>query len=245
VPRYRNAWVTTTAVLATVGVVVALLSWTWAGVLSAFAGTAVMGGGMTAALQPENTPRPWRRIAVGAVMTGVVVVGSGGLMVLLGPAAVPLVALAALSSPAVLSRVRGWMHKFAAGSATHPVSPDDPEALTDGRCDEHLESAVTGASVAHDATLAPEPPPEPSPEPETLDDDALCWAWRRSYVTLQQTRSPATRLRVVQVRQAYLDELERRNAVGLSAWLASGARAAGDPSRFIAYRSPMSPRRAE
>jgi hypothetical protein len=31
----------------------------------------------------------------------------------------------------------------------------------------------------------------------------------------------------------YLDELERRNPDGLMAWLASGARAAADPSRYV------------
>lgn len=53
---------------------------------------------------------------------------------------------------------------------------------------------------------------------------------------LEHEHSPETHLRVVQQRQLYLDELERRNPAGLAAWLASGARAAGDPTRFIVPR---------
>jgi hypothetical protein len=43
----------------------------------------------------------------------------------------------------------------------------------------------------------------------------------------------AARLRIVARRQTYLDELERRAPAQLGAWLAAGARAAGDPSKFI------------
>jgi hypothetical protein len=71
------------------------------------------------------------------------------------------------------------------------------------------------------------------PAPETLDDVGLCWAWRRSYIVLGRAGSATLRLRVVEARQAYLDELEHRNPEGLSTWLASGARAAGDPRPFV------------
>jgi len=40
-------------------------------------------------------------------------------------------------------------------------------------------------------------------------------------------------LATVQERQRYLDELERRNAVGLAAWLASGARVASNPLPYF------------
>lgn len=66
-----------------------------------------------------------------------------------------------------------------------------------------------------------------------LTDRALCRAWRKSYFDLAGSRSLAASLHIVQARQGLLDELERRNPHGLSAWLDSGARAAGDPSRFI------------
>jgi hypothetical protein len=72
-----------------------------------------------------------------------------------------------------------------------------------------------------------------------LDDAALCLAWRRSYVQLQQTTSASARIRHVQQRQLLLDELERRDPAGLAAWLASGCRAAGNPLPYLA-RPPAS-----
>jgi hypothetical protein len=57
--------------------------------------------------------------------------------------------------------------------------------------------------------------------------------WRRSYVALEQAVDPATKMALVQARQGFLDELERRNPAGLQEWLESGARAAGDPTRYM------------
>jgi hypothetical protein len=57
--------------------------------------------------------------------------------------------------------------------------------------------------------------------------------WRRSYVALEQASDSATKMALVQARQAFLDELERRNPDGLHEWLESGARAAGDPTKFM------------
>jgi len=56
----------------------------------------------------------------------------------------------------------------------------------------------------------------------TLDDDALCQAWRRSYVRLEASRGADSRLDVVRLRQLYLDELVRRHPAEVRLWLASG-----------------------
>jgi hypothetical protein len=66
-----------------------------------------------------------------------------------------------------------------------------------------------------------------------LDDHALCEAWRRSYVRLEASRAAGTRLEVVGLRQVYLDELVRRHPAEVQQWLASGARAAGNPLPFL------------
>jgi hypothetical protein len=57
--------------------------------------------------------------------------------------------------------------------------------------------------------------------------------WRRSFVALEHASDPATKMAVVKARQVLLDELERRDPEGLHDWLESGARAAGDPSKFM------------
>jgi hypothetical protein len=70
-------------------------------------------------------------------------------------------------------------------------------------------------------------------ELSSLSDAALCQAWRVSFSELRDSPSQSQRMRIVEERQQYLDEFERRNPEGLMAWLASGARAAANPSRFI------------
>ncbi|QWF85930.1 hypothetical protein [Amycolatopsis sp. CA-230715] len=82
---------------------------------------------------------------------------------------------------------------------------------------------------------APEPPaPDTRPGVAALSDDDLCLAWRRSYFELQRAGDERTRYSVVMRRQEYLDELDRRNRKGFVRWLDSGARAGGDPHRYLA-----------
>ena len=66
-----------------------------------------------------------------------------------------------------------------------------------------------------------------------LDDPALCQAWRRSYLLLEESPAAGTRLEVVRLRQLYLDELVCRHPAEVQHWLASGARAAGNPLPFL------------
>ena len=220
-PRYRDIWVTLTAIMATVGACVAILTWSLGGVIGAFIAGAVMGGAMTAALAPEDLPRPWRRAAMGALASGVGVVAVAGLVVVLRAGVLIVLFATVMSAPPLVRLMR---ERF---TAKPPQTPPPQEKQPAERPLDDLDEVDW---------------PEPDPAtlevslpmaPENLDDDALCMAWRRSYVVLQRTHTAATRLHVVEVRQAYLDELERRNSLGLSAWLASGARAAGNPSRFI------------
>src|SRR3954454_1427162 len=66
-----------------------------------------------------------------------------------------------------------------------------------------------------------------------LTDHDLCHAWCTSFDVLQSTSDVEARARIVWLRQAYLDELERRDPRGLHAWLTSGARATGNPDRYL------------
>ena len=59
-------------------------------------------------------------------------------------------------------------------------------------------------------------------------------AWRHSYLLLAACRDDPIRLaQLSEQRRAYLDELARRDPVGFRRWMDSGARAAGDPSRYL------------
>jgi hypothetical protein len=67
-----------------------------------------------------------------------------------------------------------------------------------------------------------------------LSTAELCRQWRDSYEALRYATTATARLRIVEARQHYLDELERRDPLGLRAWLGENASPAGDPSRFLA-----------
>ena len=80
----------------------------------------------------------------------------------------------------------------------------------------------------------PLPADDPSPVLGTLSTPELCLAWRRSYRTLVDLPAGAARNELVTVRQSMLDEFERRDADGFHRWLDEGARASGDPGRYLA-----------
>lgn len=94
--------------------------------------------------------------------------------------------------------------------------------------------APSTAPEPHDGSVRCPAPPVPVADMATED---LCVAWRRSYfLLLLATEEPARRL-VVQRRQDFLDEIERRDRRGFLRWLDSGAKAGSDPSPYLTTRS--------
>jgi hypothetical protein len=129
---------------------------------------------------------------------------------------------------------------------------------------------VTAAVVHHEMRFArttpsartgpgalPGSPPPPTPLPGTLavalpggvdvlslarwSEQELCQAWQRTYVQLQRHTDAAWTEHLAQTRCTYLDELQRRDPNGFAAWIASGARAASDPMRYLTTSPPRSP----
>jgi hypothetical protein len=66
-----------------------------------------------------------------------------------------------------------------------------------------------------------------------LPTSALGSEWRRTTVALADPLDPTTRHAVVQRRQETLDELERRDPIGFTRWLAVEPSPASDPARFV------------
>lgn len=151
-----------------------------------------------------------RRGLQGALAVVTVVVSSTSL----GPLVLPLLALVALTSP--------WTLRCGIRLARGPHARD---------------------TVKERPTPSPEPTDVPmqvsdwAPAIRALSDEELCWSWRASYTALQTAPSGAC-VELVTLRQAYLDDLERRNPRGMRAWLDSGARAAGNPARYLAADHP-------
>ncbi|MDX6291466.1 MAG: hypothetical protein QOH50_541 [Kribbellaceae bacterium] len=213
---YRICWLTLCIALGAVGTVVAL-SWSISVALVFFTCAAACGAVLgTAALGPEDAQPEsivWRQVFVGAAVGGLVTVAVIGMGVLLGAgSALMLLLLGVGSSPTVIRFCRRGLGQSAS---------DSPSAPPSERSDQMAESAV--AESSDDAET----------QPQSLTDAQLCTAWRISFSALEKARTEQQRLRIVEERQDCLDELERRNPHGLAAWLASGARAAGDPTRFV------------
>ncbi|WP_370962515.1 hypothetical protein [Amycolatopsis sp. cg9] len=102
-----------------------------------------------------------------------------------------------------------------------------------------LVATGVGALHRHRASPAAEPsalevPPPVAPPPVAdMATEDLCVAWRRSYFLLILATDDPARRRVVQRRQDYLDEIERRDRRGFLRWLASDAKAGSDPAPYL------------
>jgi hypothetical protein len=180
-------------------------------VLGALSGAAVA----SAFWSRDDGPSEVRRIArvtLAAGLAGPAVIGLVAAFKLTG---VLIVVILAGTTPALTSLVRArWF------------APEDrPRSQQAG-------PKVQGPEQEQ-APHAVRPVARPMPELRNLDDEALCLAWRRSFLLLDGARSAAERLAVVEQRQQYLDELHRRSPKGLAAWLASGARASGNPLPYV------------
>jgi hypothetical protein len=213
---YRICWLTLCIALGAVGIVVAL-SWSLSVTVVFFTCAAACGAVLgTAALGPEDAPPEtivWRQVAIGAAVGGLVTVAAIGMGVLLGAGtAVLLLMLGIGGSPTVVRFCRRRLGQSGSDSPSAPPSESSGQTA---------ESAA--AEAGDDAPR----------QPQALTDAQLCTAWRVSFSALEKASTEQQRLRIVEERQDCLDELERRNPHGLAAWLASGARAAGDPTRFV------------
>jgi hypothetical protein len=166
-----------------------------------------------------------RNLARPALVGGLLVSGSLGLAMIDGQLFLGVLLLAAITSPPVV------------GLAAGPGRPAYGAPLAEV-IDIDAAPSVTGpvlAGYAHrvlaldlESALA---------DVSSMTDQELCRSWRRSYVLLDAASSPASRLTIVQLRAAYLEELERRQPRALQAWLDAGGRAASGPDKFFSDAS--------
>lgn len=230
---YRTAWVSLVALTGALGVWASIRTWSVGGAVFIFVFAMVTAACVRLLRTKEGDPPEWRRAARIGGGSAAVALPALGLVACFGVAGLTVVALLAVLSPRALSAAGRWLRLYRHHEAAltgQPRAPG-PDAAIAGRA-EGTASGSEAAAVAAPSLL--EAPWMQRP-PQAMDDATLCFAWRTSYVALQKPWSLALRLRIVQRRQEFLDEFERRNSGGFSAWLASGARAAGDPSRYIAH----------
>ena len=236
---YRVVWLLLCGLLGAVGALAAF-TLSLGAVIAALVMAAGVGGFLTwLVLTPEGDnprlPRGQRRaVAASTALSGGGCVVSIGLGTLLGaPTAVVLVIFAVGGSPRVIRFCVRWLrqHDYLQMSHRQGIAADRTGTLSEPVLEPGADAgSESSAPVRTDAS--------------ELSDQDLCLAWRASFSALKRSSSPGRRVRIVAERQAYLDELERRSRRGIAVWLASGARAAGDPSPFVlgdsgAGRSPI------
>jgi hypothetical protein len=227
-PLTRPWWHTCFRVTTVVGLLCAVGKW---GVLDPAAVVvlvAIMAGLVAASIRDEVSLAAVPSIVGCGLMTGLAGVAAVGLVAVLGLPGVLIVGAILVTWPRHISSARSaWR---AVRDGTGVVRPD-PEPGTS------VPRAQAVVAVDAPATLSPE-------DLTALDDVALCRAWRQSFAHLRAARGGtghpvtvgATVGVIVEQRQQYLDELQRRSPDGLASWLASGARASDDPLPFLRER---------
>jgi len=232
---YRWIWTVLWATLAAIGGSINVTVHGW----STTIGVVIVMAALCAGFYYNRPDRPGRRPHDGLLMImGLGAVGSvatAGWVTTLGPVGLTLPLVAVVSWPGTYAyladqpRIRAWRGRI--DPQTERPSRGEPPATSD------LGLVVTLPATPE---RVPEPAALPADEPPTpvttLTDKQLCQAWRASFRTLEHLfviSDTAQQARLITRRQQYLDELEQRNPHGFARWLASGARPAGDPSRFL------------
>ena len=209
-----TSWVLAAGVAGSAGILTACRTVDPGIVLAAFMASASVGA---AFVIPWIPTVPWRSkwLLIGGPGAGAVTVVILGLVQLIGVAAIAVVVLLVVSAPAVRAAVAPRLVKRPHTDVPHRPAPAMVELP--GERHDPVRLQLDEAFVI----------------PDVMTDEDLCQAWRSSYVALGHTTTVSSRLRVVQMRALYLDELERRAGPALEAWFRSGARAAGDPTRSL------------
>ncbi len=217
VRTYRRLWLCWWTSLGALGVLMGLATVPVLALVGVFLTAGIVAGAVAVlpvALDDQHVStraliRPaLRRGLQGALVVVTVVVSSTSL----GSLVVPLLVLVALSSPWTLR----WCMRLL-GLPQVRGTPEQRPAPDPGPAADREEPLVS----------------DWAPAIRALSDEELCWSWRASYPALLAAPAAAS-LELVTLRQAYLEDLERRNPRGMRAWLDSGARAAGNPAPYLA-----------
>jgi hypothetical protein len=151
----------------------------------------------------------WRHVAAGTGRGAAATCAAVGWLYVAGPAVLLLAVLALVLSPRAVASIRSRLGEQAlrgAGGRVHGSQGHDRPAEAPGLGAEEIARATTAQIVV---------------------------SWHASGESLRRPQTAAAALELVELRQLCLDELERRDQTGLHCWLAEGASAGGDPTRFF------------
>ena len=213
---YQRLWVGVSGPLIIVGLIIGFILAPFP-VSVLFVMFGAFSADLTACLwQCEETHRPPRARRSHVIARNAMVVGSAvgayvGYSILWAPGGLLLLILVLASSPCAVSAYGRWLHSVPAPSSVQ------------------LDIVVRALSYASHEYLSF----QPSLGVAALTDEELCQSWQSSYTALQHQFTASQRAKTVAERQACLDELERRHPRGFASWLASGARAPGNPRPYL------------
>ena len=221
---YKGQWLIVVVSSAAVGVITALLILPAAEVVTVALASILLHSATRKVRRCPVTPGAHTKRTrfsgtAGAASAGV---GAIGLLAVAPVSTLLLILLLAACSPQALT----WL-----GASSTPPPPLGPPS----------EEQLLVPEEPHPPPTKPLAQPDPGLQREASDaidpvdmsDQQLCLAWRASYIALRHTSCLADQLALSTLRATYLVELELRDPGGFAAWIASGARAASDPARFV------------
>ncbi|QWZ09987.1 hypothetical protein KRR39_09780 [Nocardioides panacis] len=236
-----SKWRATWSLVATCGIGLGMLEWGPGVALGCLAAVTVVATAVVLATRslrgtraaPDGDPRAVLRPGLAAAAA---VVGYWAVARLAPALALLLLTLVLVTSPVawrLVRRLRGRGPTTGGGAAVRPAGAAPRAVRRPGP-----RAAAEPPPTPGRTGAPPQAPSSHRPQPRGLDDGTLCRLWRQSFWDLTGESTATGRLEIVAWRQRCLDEIERRDARALHAWLASGARASGGPEKFLRHRSP-------
>lgn len=249
--RLGTLWTLAAGGTAAGGLLAAARQLPWQSLVAVLLASGLLAASLTLSTDAVSTDRiDLRRAGRAGLLTGLVVVVTIGLAGAVGAPGVALVVLVLLTRPGLRRSVRGALarRREASGEDVAQTSSAHttgwPESAVVEERDDAWERTVPGSLATDPDPFAGVPfadapldrAPDWSPTltvPTHLSDHDLCLAWESSSRALRGCTTPSARLEVVRVRQACLDELERRQPEAVRAWVLAGADPDSSPARYL------------
>jgi len=245
-------WTITAGLTACWGLIAVARLLPWQAAVAVFLSSSLLGASMALSADAVASDRVdlWKAARTG-LLSGLVVLVLVGLANGAGLVGPGLLAAVLLTRPGLRARLREAARRRreravseetdgrpGRGAAhTGSVGPDERDDAWDRTVPGSLateSSSVAGMPFA-DAPLDSAPDWSPTlTVPTHLSDHDLCLAWESSSRALRRCATTEARLDVVRVRQACLDELERRQPEAVRAWVLAGADPDASPARYLA-----------
>jgi hypothetical protein len=215
---YRRAWRTWWLLFALVGTAGAVLTWPAPVLLLTWIFGATLGAALiTGSRGEDDAAAPFAHVtareALSAAVSGALVMsGVVGWLAISAVGGIGLVALALVSSPWFLGVVRSRT-----GASGPPVR----------RPGETLDDVIADAESLDELC-------------HRMSTPELCLAWHQTFTLVNHADAPHRQMRVLVLREAFLDELVRRDPDGLDAWICSPVPAHAAPTAFFGGRPDLS-----